>query len=254
MYTLVVIRHGESVWNKENRFTGWKDVDLSEKGISEAQKAGKILAEKKYDFNMAYTSRLTRAIKTLNFILDEMKLQWIPVTKEWRLNERHYGGLTGLNKAETAAQHGEDQVKIWRRSFDTPPPQMDANHAEHPSKDPRYADVPSRELPSGESLKETIARFLPVWDQKISKDILAGKKVLIAAHGNSLRALIKHLERQSTEEIMAVNVPTGIPLVYQLDVDTSSPSGFKVLKKEYLGNADEIAEAMAHVAGQGKKA
>jgi 2,3-bisphosphoglycerate-dependent phosphoglycerate mutase len=254
VYTLVVIRHGESVWNKENRFTGWKDVDLSEKGISEAQKAGKTLADKKLSFNYAYTSRLTRAIKTLNFILDEMKLQWVPVTKEWRLNERHYGGLTGLNKAETAEKHGEDQVKIWRRSFDTPPPQMELSNPEHPSKDPRYADVNPEELPAGESLKDTIARFLPLWNQRISKDIMSGKKVLIAAHGNSLRALIKHLEGQSADEIMAVNVPTGIPLVYQLEADLKSESGFKVLNKEYLGSADEVAAAMSHVASQGKKA
>lgn len=253
VYTLVVVRHGESVWNKENRFTGWKDVDLSEKGIAEAKKAGKALVEKKLSFDFAYTSRLTRAIKTLNFILDEMKLQWVPVTKEWRLNERHYGDLQGLNKAETAAKHGEDQVKMWRRSFDTPPPMMALSNPEHPSKDIRYSDVNPQDIPSGESLKDTIARFLPLWDQKISKDILAGKKILIAAHGNSLRALIKHLEGQSADEIMGVNVPTGIPLLYQLEKNTAHPSGFKVISKMFLGDADDVAAAMAHVADQGKK-
>lgn len=247
MYTLVVVRHGESDWNKENRFTGWKDVDLSEKGIREAQKAGKTLKEKGFEFNFAYTSRLTRAIKTLNYILDEMKLHWIPVTKEWRLNERHYGGLQGLNKIETAEKHGEEQVKIWRRSFDTPPPMMEKNSAEHPSKDPRYADVSPEELPCGESLKDTVGRFLPLWNQKISKDLQAGKKILIAAHGNSIRSLVMHLEKMSPADIMEVNIPTGIPLVYKLDSD------FKVISKEYLGSAEEVAAAMAHVAAQGKK-
>jgi 2,3-bisphosphoglycerate-dependent phosphoglycerate mutase len=247
MYTLVIIRHGESTWNKENRFTGWKDVDLSEKGIAEAQKAGKILKEKGYDFNFAYTSRLTRAIKTLNIILDEMNLNWIPVTKEWRLNERHYGELQGLDKAETAEKHGETQVKIWRRSFDVPPPPMPLTNPEHPSKDPRYADVKPGDLPSGESLKDTVVRFLPLWVQKISPDIKAGKKVLIAAHGNSLRALMMHVEGIKPSDIMEVNVPTGIPLVYNLD------ASMKVISKEYLGDPEDVAKAMAHVAAQGNK-
>lgn len=247
MYTLVIIRHGESVWNQENRFTGWKDVDLAAKGVQEAQKAGKILKEKGFKFNLAYTSRLTRAIKTLNFILDEMQLQWIPVHKEWRLNERHYGDLQGLNKTETADKHGEEQVKIWRRSYDTPPPAMNRENPEHPSKDPRYADVDPNELPSGESLKDTVARFLPLWNQSIRTDIKKGNQILIAAHGNSLRALIMHLEGLSPAEIMEVNVPTGIALVYTLD------ENFKVLGKEFLGDADEVAKAMAHVAAQGKK-
>lgn len=247
MYTLVIIRHGESVWNQENRFTGWKDVDLAAKGVQEAQKAGKILKEKGFKFNLAYTSRLTRAIKTLNFILDEMQLQWIPVHKEWRLNERHYGGLQGLNKTETAEKHGEEQVKIWRRSYDTPPPLMDRENPEHPSKDPRYADADPNELPSGESLKDTVARFLPLWNQSIRADIKKGNQVLIAAHGNSLRALMMHLEGLSQAEIMEVNVPTGIPLVYTLD------ENFKVLGKQFLGDADEVAKAMASVAAQGKK-
>lgn len=252
MFTLVVVRHGESVWNQENRFTGWVDVDLAAKGVAEAQKAGKILLEKKLTFDMAYTSRLTRAIKTLNFILDEMNLQWIPVTKEWRLNERHYGGLQGLNKTETAEKHGEAQVKIWRRSFDTPPPLVDKNDPHFPGHDPRYKDVPENELPRGEALKDTVARFLPLWNQRISKDILEGKKLLIAAHGNSIRSLVMHLEDMSPEEIMEVNIPTGVPLLYTLE-KAATKSGFKVLKKEYLGNAEDIAAAMAHVAAQGKK-
>jgi 2,3-bisphosphoglycerate-dependent phosphoglycerate mutase len=247
VYTLVVVRHGESVWNQQNRFTGWKDVDLAEKGILEAQKAGKILKEKGFDFNYAYTSRLTRAIKTLNYILDEMKLHWIPVTKEWRLNERHYGDLQGLNKTETAEKHGEEQVKIWRRSYDTPPPQMSRENPDHPSHDPRYADVDPAELPSGESLKDTVARFLPLWSQKIAPDLKSGKKILIAAHGNSLRALIMHLEKMSPAEIMEVNVPTGIPLVYRLD------QNMQVTGKEFLGDPEEVAKAMASVAAQGKK-
>ncbi len=227
-FTLVLVRHGESVWNHENRFTGWKDVDLAEKGVIEAQKAGKVLAEKGFLFDVAYTSRLTRAIRTLNFILDQLHLAWIPVTKEWRLNERHYGALQGLNKSETAAKHGDEQVKIWRRSYDTPPPLMALSDNEHPQFDLRYQDVPASELPCGESLKDTVARVLPLWNQKISKDILAGKKVLITAHGNSIRALIQYLENLSSAEIMEVNVPTGIPLVYKLD------HNLKVLSKNYL--------------------
>jgi 2,3-bisphosphoglycerate-dependent phosphoglycerate mutase len=252
VFTLVVVRHGESVWNQENRFTGWVDVDLAAKGVAEAQKAGKVLAEKKLTFDMAYTSRLTRAIKTLNFILDEMKLQWIPVSKEWRLNERHYGGLQGLNKTETAEKHGEAQVKIWRRSFDTPPPLVDKNDPNFPGHDPRYKDVPENELPRGEALKDTAARFMPLWTQKISKDILEGKKLLIAAHGNSIRSLVMLLEEMSPEEIMEVNIPTGIPFMYTLE-KASTKSGFKVLKKEFLGDAEEVAAAMAQVAAQGKK-
>lgn len=227
-YKLVVIRHGESEWNQQNRFTGWKDVDLAEKGIHEAQKAGKLLDQEGFVFDIAYTSRLTRAIKTLNHILDAMSLVWIPVTKEWRLNERHYGALQGLNKAETAAKHGDAQVKIWRRSYDTPPPTMPATDPEHPSHDPRYKDVNPAELPGGESLKQTVARVLPLWDSKISKDILAGKRVLIVAHGNSIRALIQYLENLSPEEILEVNVPTGAPIVYELDQD------LQVIKKYYL--------------------
>lgn len=227
-FKLVIVRHGESVWNLENRFTGWKDVDLSINGINEAQKAGKLLAAQGFSFDLAYTSRLTRAIKTLNIILDEMNLSWIPVSKEWRLNERHYGALQGLNKTETAAKHGEAQVKIWRRSYDTPPPLMDASDLRNPNHDLRYQDVPPEELPNGESLKQTVVRVLPLWKTKIMPDILTGKKVLIVAHGNSLRALIQYLENLSPEEILETNVPTGIPLVYELDAN------LKVISKNYL--------------------
>ncbi len=252
MFTLVVVRHGESVWNKENRFTGWVDVDLTDKGVAEAQKAGKTLAERNFVFDVAYTSRLTRAIKTLNFILDEMKLQWIPVTKEWRLNERHYGDLQGLNKAETAEKHGEAQVKIWRRSFDTPPPLMSKDNPQYPGKDPRYQDIPVNEIPRGEALKDTVSRFLPIWNERISKDILAGKKILIAAHGNSIRSLVMYLEEMSQDEIMEVNIPTGIPLEYTLE-KANTKSGFKVIGKQYLADAAAVAEAMSHVVAQGKK-
>lgn len=246
-YKLVIVRHGESEWNKENRFTGWKDVDLSEKGCTEAQKAGKSLFEQKFEFDLAYTSALTRAIKTLNFILSEMNLNWLPVVKDWRLNERHYGDLQGLNKAETAAKHGEEQVKIWRRSYDTPPPLMSKDNPEHPTHDKRYKNVDPERLPSGESLKDTVARFLPLWNDKISKDVLAGKKVLIAAHGNSLRALIQHLEKMTPEEIMEVNMPTGVPMMYELD------EKLNVVSKKFIGDADEVAKAMQAVANQGKK-
>lgn len=246
-HKLVIVRHGESVWNQENRFTGWKDVDLSEKGRAEAQKAGKSLLEQKFDFDLAYTSSLTRAIKTLNFILDEMHLNWLPVIKDWRLNERHYGGLQGLDKSETAAKHGEDQVKIWRRSYDTPPPMMEKTNPEHPVNDKRYKNVEPNVLPSGESLKDTVARFLPLWNDKISKDILSGKNVLIVAHGNSLRALIQHLEHLTPAQIMEVNMPTGIPMMYELD------QNLKVISKKFIGDASEVAKAMEAVANQGKK-
>lgn len=247
-HQLVIVRHGESLWNQENRFTGWKDVELSEKGIKEAEKAGKHLSAEKFQFDLAYTSCLTRAIKTLNIILSEMQLNWLPVIKDWRLNERHYGGLQGLNKSEMAEKHGEAQVKIWRRSYDTPPPMMSLDHPDHPTKDARYKNVNPKLLPSGESLKNTVERFLPLWNEQISKDILAGKKILIAAHGNSLRALIQHLEGLTESEIMEVNMPTGIPLVYELD------SKLKVVSKRFIGDADEVQKAMDAVANQGKKA
>lgn len=246
-HKLVIVRHGESQWNQENRFTGWKDVDLSEKGRTEAQKAGKSLLEQNFEFDLAYTSSLTRAIKTLNSILSEMNLNWLPVIKDWRLNERHYGDLQGLNKAETAAKHGEDQVKIWRRSYDTPPPMMAKTNPEHPIHDKRYKNINPELLPSGESLKDTVARFLPLWNEQISKDVLNGKKVLIAAHGNSLRALIQHLEKMTPEQIMEVNMPTGIPMMYELD------DKLNVISKKFIGDADEVAKAMESVANQGKK-
>lgn len=246
MYKLVLIRHGESVWNQENRFTGWQDVDLSEKGRAEALKGGKALKEKGFTFDVAYTSVLKRAIKTLNLVLDELDLVWLPVHKDWRLNERHYGALQGLNKAETAARHGEEQVKIWRRSYDTPPPPMDLSDPRHPSHDPRYKGVDPKLLPSQESLKDTVARFLPLWKEKVTFEIKSGNKVLIVAHGNSLRALIQYLENLTPDEIMAVNMPTGIPLMYELDAD------FKVLKKEFIGDPEEVKAAMEAVANQGK--
>lgn len=246
MYKLVLVRHGESQWNQENRFTGWQDVDLSEKGKAEALKGGKALHEKNFTFDIAYSSVLKRAIKTCHIILEEMNLLWLPVVKDWRLNERHYGSLQGLNKAETAALHGEEQVKIWRRSYDTPPPMMALTDERHPSKDPRYKNIPMENIPSGESLKDTVARFLPFWTDVISKDIKAGKKVLIAAHGNSLRALIQHLEQMTPDEIMGVNMPTGIPLMYELDAN------LKVIGKEFIGNPEDVKAAIESVANQGK--
>lgn len=246
MYKLVLIRHGESQWNQENRFTGWQDVDLSEKGRAEALKGGNALKDKGFKFDVAYTSVLKRAIHTLDYVLNQVDQVWLPVHKEWRLNERHYGALQGLNKAETAAKHGEEQVKIWRRSYDTPPPAMDTKDPRHPSHDARYKGVPAGELPSGESLKDTVARFLPLWKNTIAPEIKAGKKVLIVAHGNSLRALMQHLENMTPDEIMGVNMPTGIPMVYELDKD------FKVLKKEFVGDPEEVKVAMEAVANQGK--
>lgn len=246
MYKLVLVRHGESLWNQENRFTGWQDVDLSEKGRAEALKGGKALKDKGFTFDVAYTSLLKRAIFTLNFVLDQVDQVWLPVHKDWRLNERHYGSLQGLNKAETATRHGEEQVKIWRRSYDTPPPKMETSDPRHPCHDARYAHIDPKILPSQESLKDTVARFLPLWKQTIVPEIQSGKKVLIVAHGNSLRALIQHLENMSPDQIMAVNMPTGIPLMYELDKD------FKVLKKEFIGDPDEVKAAMEAVANQGK--
>lgn len=246
MYKLVLIRHGESQWNQENRFTGWQDVDLSEKGRGEALKGGKALKEQGFQFDVAYTSVLKRAIHTLDYVLNQVDQVWLPVHKEWRLNERHYGALQGLNKAETAARHGEDQVKIWRRSYDTPPPAMEASDPRHPTKDPRYKEVPAKDLPSGESLKDTVARFLPLWTETIAPEIKTGKRVLIVAHGNSLRALMQHLEKMSAEEIMGINMPTGIPMLYELDKD------LQVLKREFIGDPEEVRAAMEAVANQGK--
>jgi 2,3-bisphosphoglycerate-dependent phosphoglycerate mutase len=246
MYKLVVIRHGESEWNKENRFTGWQDVDLSEKGRVEALKGGKALKERKFEFDIVYTSVLQRAIHTMDLVLTELNQVWLPVVKDWRLNERHYGALQGLNKAETAARHGEEQVKIWRRSYDVPPPPMEISDPRHPSHDRRYKNVDPHLLPNCESLKDTVQRFLPLWLNQISKNILDGKRVLIVAHGNSLRALMQHLEKMSPEQIMGVNMPTGIPLCYELGPQ------FQVEKKEFIGDPEEVKAAIEAVANQGK--
>jgi 2,3-bisphosphoglycerate-dependent phosphoglycerate mutase len=246
MKKLVLVRHGESVWNQENRFTGWTDVPLSERGVREATEGGRLLAKEGYTFDLAFTSVLKRAIKTLWIVLEEMDLMWIPVTRNWRLNERHYGALQGLNKSETAAKFGEDQVKVWRRSFDIPPPVLDKSDPRFPGHDRRYADLQAQELPLTESLKDTIARFLPYWHETLAPAVRSGKRVLIAAHGNSLRALVKYLDHISDDAIVGVNIPTGVPLVYELDDD------LKPIKNYYLGDPDEVAKAMAQVAGQGK--
>jgi 2,3-bisphosphoglycerate-dependent phosphoglycerate mutase len=246
MYKLVLLRHGESAWNKENRFTGWTDVDLTEKGIQEAAKAGKVLKAEGFEFDIAYVSVLKRALRTLWLTLEEMDQLWIPWEKSWRLNERHYGGLQGLNKAETAAKHGEEQVLIWRRSYDIPPPPLDKNDDRYPGKLRVYKDVPESELPVTESLKDTVARFLPLWHKTIAPTIRSGRRVIIAAHGNSLRALVKYLDNMSKEEILKLNIPTGMPLVYELDVD------LKPLKHYYLGDPEEVKKAMESVANQGK--
>ena len=246
MYKVVLLRHGESTWNKENRFTGWTDVDLSEKGFVEAKKSGEVLKTEGYTFDIAFTSVLKRAIRTLWITLDELDLMWIPVIRHWRLNERHYGALQGLNKAETAKKYGDDQVKIWRRSYDTQPPSLEKNDERYPGHDPRYANLTEDELPLTECLKDTVSRFMPYWEETIAPTIKSGKKVLIAAHGNSLRALVKYLDNVSEEEIVGLNIPTGIPLVYELDDD------LKPIKHYYLGDPDEIAKAAAAVAAQGK--
>lgn len=230
MPTLVLLRHGESTWNKENRFTGWTDVDLSDRGRDEAREAGRLLKEGGYQFDLAYTSLLKRAIRTLWITLDGLDQMWLPVVKDWRLNERHYGALQGLNKAETAEKHGEAQVKIWRRSYDIPPPPLTLDDARHPGKDPRYASLPAADLPVTESLKDTVARFLPYWDDTIAPAIHDGKRVLIVAHGNSLRALVKYLDHISDHDIVELNIPTGVPLVYELNIDLTARRSY------YLGN------------------
>jgi len=247
MYKVVLLRHGESSWNKENRFTGWTDVDLNEKGIEEAKASGKILKEEGFDFDIAFTSVLKRALRTLWLCLEGMDRLWIPVEKNWRLNERHYGALQGLNKAETAEKHGEEQVLIWRRSYDIPPPALEKTDERFPGNFPAYKDVDEADLPTTESLKLTVDRFLPYWFDTIAPTIKSGKKVLIAAHGNSLRALVKYLDNVSEEEIIKLNIPTGVPLVYELDED------LRPIKHYYLGDADEIAAKAAAVAAQGKK-
>lgn len=247
MHKLVIVRHGESVWNQENRFTGWQDVSLSEKGVSEAKRGGLALKNEKIQFDVSYTSVLKRAIKTLDYILEEIDQVWLPVHKDWRLNERHYGNLQGLNKTEMAQQHGEEQVKIWRRSYDVPPPEMSMTDPRHPKNDARYRNVPLRDLPGSESLKDTVARFIPLWNEKIIPDLKLGRTVLIAAHGNSLRALMMNLEGLTPDQIMQVNMPTGIPLYYELD------SNFKVVSKKFLGDPEEVQKAIQAVANQGKK-
>ena len=246
MHKLVLLRHGESTWNKENRFAGWTDVDLTPQGVTEAQAAGKLLQAEGYTFDIAFTSVLKRAIRTLWLTLDRMDLMWIPIIRAWRLNERHYGALQGLNKAETAEKHGDEQVLIWRRSYDVPPPALDTSDERHPSSDPRYAALAPDELPLAESLKDTVARFLPYWEQSIAPEIKAGKRVLIAAHGNSLRAVVKYLDQLSDQDIVELNIPTGIPLVYELD-DALTP-----LKHYYLGDQEAIQQAAAQVASQGR--
>ena len=244
MYKVVLLRHGESTWNKENRFTGWTDVDLSETGREEAAAAARLLKDGGYVFDVAYTSVLTRAIRTLFIVLDGMQLLWIPVEKSWRLNERHYGALQGLNKAETAVRHGEAQTKIWRRSYDVPPPALTKDDPRHPSHDPRYASLDPKDLPDTECLKDTVARFLPIWHDVIAPAITTGRRVLIAAHGNSLRALVKYLDGISDQDIVELNIPTGIPLVYELDAD------LKPIRHYYLGDPDAAKKAAERVAAQ----
>jgi 2,3-bisphosphoglycerate-dependent phosphoglycerate mutase len=246
MKKVILLRHGESAWNKENRFTGWTDVDLTDKGVEEAGKAGELMREAGFVFDLAHTSVLRRAIKTLWLALERMDLMWIPVLHSWRLNERHYGALQGLNKAETAAKFGEAQVLTWRRSYDIPPPALKPDDQRYPGNDPRYRGLAPNQVPFTECLKDTVARVLPYWNQAIAPDIRAGKRVLIAAHGNSIRALVKYLDKVSDQDIVGLNIPTGVPLVYELD-DTLKP-----LRHYYLGDAAEVEKAMQAVANQGK--
>lgn len=246
MTKIVLLRHGESVWNKENRFTGWTDVDLSQKGRDEAKHAGQLLKKEGFIFDIAFTSLLKRAIRTLWITLDEMDLMWIHVHNSWRLNERHYGQLQGLNKAETAAKYGEEQVQIWRRSYDIPPQPLSKDDERYPGKDPRYQNLKESELPLTECLKDTVARVLLHWNEWVVPQLKAGKKVVIAAHGNSLRALVKYLDHISDEEIVHSNIPTGMPLVYELD------KNLKAVNRYYLGDPEEVKKAMAAVASQGK--
>jgi 2,3-bisphosphoglycerate-dependent phosphoglycerate mutase len=246
MYKIALLRHGESVWNRENRFTGWKDVDLSDAGREEARRAGRLLRDNGFGFDLAYTSVLKRAVRTLWIALDELDLMWIPVHNSWRLNERHYGALQGLNKAETAAKFGDKQVLEWRRSYDIPPPALEPGDPRHPRNDPRYAALSESELPLSESLKDTVARFLPYWNETIAPAVKGGKRVLIAAHGNSLRALVKYLDRMDEKEVIELNIPTGRPLVYELD------AGLKPIRSYYLGDQAELQAAIQAVASQGK--
>lgn len=247
MHRLVLIRHGQSTWNRENRFTGWTDVDLTEQGISEARAGGRLLAEDGFRFDLCYTSVLKRGIRTLWLVLDELDQMWLPVERDWRLNERHYGALQGLNKAETAEKHGAEQVLIWRRSYDIPPPPLDMDDPQHPGRDERYAGLDPDQLPRSESLKCTVERFLPLWHETIAPQIRAGKRVLIVAHGNSLRALVKYLDSISDAEIVGLNIPTGIPLVYDLD------ESLKPLGHRYLGDPEVARKAAEAVARQAQK-
>jgi 2,3-bisphosphoglycerate-dependent phosphoglycerate mutase len=246
MYKIVLIRHGESVWNKENLYTGWTDVDLSEKGLQEAKEAGVLLKEQGYNFDLVYTSVLKRAIRTTWIVLDQMDLMWIPVKHDWRLNERHYGALQGLNKAQTAQEFGDQQVKIWRRSYDVPPPVLTVDDPRYPGSDPRYKTLTKEQLPLTECLKDTVARVLPCWHDVIAPSIRAGKQILIAAHGNSLRALVKYLQNIPDDEIVELNIPTGIPLVQELNDDLKS------VRHYYLGDQEKIEAAIHGVASQGK--
>ncbi|MES2126958.1 MAG: 2,3-diphosphoglycerate-dependent phosphoglycerate mutase [Pseudomonadota bacterium] len=246
MYKIVFMRHGESTWNLENRFTGWTDVDLTEKGIGEAKAAGQVLKAEGYTFDLAYTSVLKRAVRTLWLAMDEMDMMWLPVKNDWRLNERHYGALQGLDKGETAAKYGDAQVLVWRRSYDTPPPALDALDERTSFADPRYAGLPKDAIPLTECLKDTVARVMPCWDEEIAPAIRAGKKILMSAHGNSLRAIIKMLDGISDDDIVGLNIPNGQPLVYELDAD------LKPIRHYYLGDQEAIAAAMQAVANQGK--
>ena len=246
MYKLVLIRHGESTWNLENRFTGWTDVDLTPTGVEQAQQAGRLLKAEGYDFDIAYTSVLKRAIRTLHLALDEMDRLWLPTVKHWRLNERHYGALQGLNKAETAQKHGDEQVLVWRRSYDTPPPALEPTDPRSERGDPRYARLQPGEVPLTECLKDTVARVLPFWNESMAPAILAGKRIVVSAHGNSIRALVKYLDNISETDIVELNIPNGIPLVYELD------AGLKPIRSYYLGDAAAAAKAAAAVASQGK--
>jgi 2,3-bisphosphoglycerate-dependent phosphoglycerate mutase len=246
MYKIVLLRHGESTWNKENRFTGWTDVDLSDRGFAEAHRAGQLLRAQGYVFDVAFTSVLKRAVRTLWITLDEMDLMWIPVHHSWRLNERHYGALQGLNKAETAAKYGDAQVKTWRRSYDVRPPALTKDDPRWPGRDPRYRDLPPQDIPLTECLKDTVTRFLPCWHDAIAPAVTSGLKVIIAAHGNSLRALVKFLDNVSDDDIVELNIPTGVPLIYELDAN------LKPITHDYLGDQDEVRKAQQAVAQQGK--
>jgi 2,3-bisphosphoglycerate-dependent phosphoglycerate mutase len=246
MKKIVLLRHGESIWNKENRFTGWTDVDLSSQGVDEAQRAGRLLREEGLVFDVAYTSLLKRAIRTLYIVQDEMDLLWIPVYKNWRLNERHYGALQGLNKAETAARYGEEQVLAWRRSYDIPPPALTTEDERFPGRDPRYSDLAPRDLPHTECLKDTVTRFVPYWEAVVAPALKEGRRILVTAHGNSLRALIKYLDNISDRDIVGMNIPTGAPMIYELDDD------LRPIRHYYLGDQEAVQRAAAAVANQGK--